>query len=118
MEIRPIKTETDYNQALKRIDELIDCEENSKEEEELEVISLLVWDYEEKHYKIRQLSPIEAIRTRMEDLDLKPKDLVHVIGDKSRVSDVLSRKRKLTLNMIRNLNKELNIPIETLVQEY
>ena len=118
MEIRPIKTEADYNQALKRIDELIDCEENSKQEEELEVISLLVWDYEEKHYKIGQLSPVQAIRTRMEELDLKPKDLVRIIGDKSRVSDVLSRKRKLTLSMIRNLNKKLNIPIETLVQEY
>ena len=118
MEIRPIKTETDYNQALKRIDELIDCEENSKQEEELEVISLLVWDYEEKYYKIEQLSPIQAIKTRMEELGLKPKDLVRVIGDKSRVSDVLSRKRKLTLSMIRNLNKKLNIPIETLVQEY
>ena len=118
MEIKPIKTETDYNQALKRIDELIDCEENSKEEAELEVISLLVWDYEEKHYKIGRLSPIQAIKTRMEELNLKPKDLVSVIGDKSRVSDVLSRKRKLTLGMIRNLNKKLNIPIDTLVQEY
>lgn len=118
MEIKPIKTEEDYNQALKRIDELIDCKENSKEEAELEVISLLVWDYEEKHYKIGQLSPLQAIQSRMKDLDLYPKDLVHIIGDKSRVSDVLSKKRKLTLKMIRNLNKALNIPIETLVQEY
>ena len=118
MKIKPIKTEDDYNQALKQIDELIDCKENSTKEAELEVISLLVWDYEEKHYKIGQLSPIRAIQTRMSELELYPKDLVHIIGDKSRVSDVLSKKRKLTLKMIRNLNKSLNIPIETLVQEY
>ena len=118
MEIKLIKSETDYMQALKRIDELIDCKENSKEEEELEMISLLVWDYEEKYHKIGQLSPVEAIKTRMEELDLKPKDLVSIIGDKSRVSDILSKKRKLTLRIIRNLNKVLNIPLETLVQEY
>lgn len=118
MKIRPIKTEEQYDQALRRIDELIDCDVNSKEEEELEVISLLVWDYEEKHYKINPLSPIQAIKVRMDELELKPRDLVKIIGDKSRVSDILSQKRKLTLGMIRNLNKALHIPIETLVQEY
>jgi HTH-type transcriptional regulator/antitoxin HigA len=118
MNIKPIRTEDDFCQVLKRIDKLIDCEENSPEEAELEVISLLVWDYEEKQYKIGQLQPIQAIQTRMKEMDLKPKDLVEMIGDKSRVSDVLSKKRKLTLRMIRNLNKSLNIPIETLVQEY
>lgn len=118
MDFRPIRSEEQYNQALKRIDVLIDCEVHSKEEEELEVISLLVWDYEERHYKIDDLSPIRAIKVRMDELEMKPKDLVKIIGDKSRVSDVLSMKRKLTLGMIRNLNKALNIPIETLVQEY
>ena len=118
MDFKPIRSEEHYNQALKRIDELIDCEVNSKEEEELEVISLLVWDYEERHYKIDLLSPVQAIKMRMEGLGLKPKDLVNILGDKSRVSDILSMKRKLTLGMIRNLNKALNIPIETLVQEY
>lgn len=118
MEIKPIRTEEVYTKALKQIDKLIDCKENSKEEELLEVISLLVWDYEEKHYPIGKLSPIQAIKTRMEELNLKPKDLVPVIGDKSRVSDVLSQKRKLTLTMIRNLNKYLSIPLETLIKEY
>ncbi len=118
MEIRPLKNEADYNEAMKRIDQLIDCDKNSKEEMELEVISLLVWDYEEKYHKIEPLLPIRAILTRMEELNLKPKDLVSIIGDKSRVSDVLSLKRKLTLRMIREINKTLNIPIETLVQEY
>ncbi|MCK5279438.1 MAG: transcriptional regulator [Cyclobacteriaceae bacterium] len=118
MDVKPIKSEEQYNQALKRIDELIDCEVNYREEEELEVISLLAWDYEEKHYKIDLLSPVQAIKMRMEGLGLKPKDLVNILGDKSRVSDILSMKRKLTLGMIRNLNKALNIPIETLVQKY
>ena len=118
MEIRPLRNEDDYNSALKRIDDLIDCEENSKEEEELELLSLLVWDYEEKHYKIENLSPVTAIKVRMDELDMKPKDLVNVIGDKSRVSDILSMKRKLTLPMIRNLNKKLHIPLDVLIQEY
>jgi len=118
MKIKAIKTEQEYEIALKRIDELINCKENSKEEEELEVISLLVWDYEEKHHSIGLLSPIEAIKTRMDELSLKPKDITPIIGDKSKVSDILSKKRKLTLNMIRNISKQLSIPLETLVQEY
>ncbi len=118
MEIRPIKTKDDYQFSMKRIDQLIDCDENSDQEMELEVISLLVWDYEEKHYQIKKQSPINAIKTRMEELGLKPKDLVSIIGDKSRVSDILSKKRKLTLNMIRSISKSLHIPIDTLVQEY
>jgi len=118
MEIRTLRNEDNYKLAMLRIDELIDCKENSEEEMELEVISLLVWDYEEKNYKIENLSPVRAIKTRMDELGLKPKDLVEVIGDKSRVSDILSMKRKLTLQMIRKINKALRIPLETLVQEY
>ena len=118
MDFRPIRSEEQYNQALKRIDALINCNENSKEEEELEVISLMVWDYEEKYYKIGPLSPVQAIKVRMDELELKPRDLVKIIGDKSRVSDILSKKRKLTLGMIRHLNKALQIPLETLVQDY
>lgn len=118
MKIKMIKTEKDYKTALKMIDKLIDCPEHSKEEEELHIISLLVWDFEEKNYPIGKLSPIQAIKTRMDELNLRPTDLTKIIGDKSRVSEILSLKRKLTLKMIRNLNHQLNIPIETLVQEY
>lgn len=118
MEIRTIKSEEAYQRALKRIDELIDCKENSTAEEELEIISLLVWDYEEKHFPIGKVDPIDSILLRMEELNLKQTDLVNIIGDKSRVSDVLSKKRKLTLKMIRNLNDKFKIPIETLVQDY
>ncbi len=117
MDIRVIKTELEYQKALSSIDDLIDCPENSREEE-LEIISLLVWDCEKKNYSIKNLSPIQAIKTRMEELILKPKDITSIIGDKSKVSDILSNKRKLTLSMIRNVNKYLKIPIETLVQEY
>lgn len=118
MQIRPIKNEEDYNAALRKIDQLIDCKENSKEEDELEVISLLVWHYEEKHYRIESPEPVQAIKARMNALDLRPKDLVESIGDKSRVSQVLSKKRKLTLRMIHNLSRQLGIPVETLAQEY
>lgn len=118
MEARLLRNEEDYKLALNRIDELIDSEEDSEDEMELEVVSLLVWNYEEKYHKIELVSPIKAIRTRMDELDLKPKDLIKIIGDKSRVSDVLSMKRKLTLRMIREINKTLHIPIETLIQEY
>jgi len=118
MKIKILKNESEYNEALKKIDELIDCEEGSPEEEELEVLSLLVWDYEEKNYTIGQLTPIEALQTRMNELGIKPKDIVSLIGDKSRVSDVLSKKRKLTLKMIRDINRTLKIPLETLIQEY
>jgi HTH-type transcriptional regulator/antitoxin HigA len=118
MKIKILKSEEEYHAAMKRIDELIDCQDGSSEEEELEVLSLLVWDYEEKHYTIGQLTPIEALQTRMNELGIKPKDIVHIIGDKSRVSDVLSKKRKLTLKMIRDINQTLKIPIETLIQEY
>ena len=118
MEIKPIRNEEEYDLALKEIDKLIDCEEGSKDAGLLEVISLLVWDYEEKNYAVGKLSPIQAIKTRMDELNLRSKDLVKIIGDKSRVSDILSEKRKLTLKMIRDISTALNIPIETLVQEY
>ncbi len=103
---------------VKNIFKLIDCEDNSKEEMELEIISLLVWDYEEKHHKIGSLSPIRAIKMRMDELGLKQNDLIKIVGDKSRVSDILSMKRKLTIRMVREINKALHIPLETLIQEY
>ena len=81
MELQLIKTESEYQRTLKKIDELINCEENSEQEEKLALLSLLVWDYEEKHYPIGRLSPVKAIKTRMDELELKPKDLIAIIGD-------------------------------------
>ncbi len=116
--MKPLKNEEDYNNALKRADEIFDAKRDTPEGDEFEVLVLLIEDYEEKHYPIPDPDPIEAIKFRMEQMGMKQKDLAEVVGYKSRVSEILNRKRKLTLEMIRKLNKSLNIPAEVLVQEY
>lgn len=118
MNMKLLKTEEDYRKAIERINGLIDCKEGSQEEDELEILSLLVWDYEEKHFTIEQLQPIEALRVRMNELGMTSEDLKKIIGDKDQVSAILSKKRKLTLKMIREIHKKMNIPVETLIQEY
>ena len=115
MTIKPIKAEKDYKAALKKIDSLIDCPENSEEENYLEVLSILVEDYERKHYPIDEIDPVEVIKYRMEELGLKQSDLAKYLGGRSRVSEILNRKRKLTVDMIRILHKKLNLPAETLI---
>jgi len=118
MNIHPIHTEDDYKVALKRVESLMDAKSGSKDFAELEVLSTLVESYEEKHYTIDAPDPIEAIKFRMEQEDLMQKDLVAIFGNKSRVSEVLNKKRKLTLDMIRNLHENLNIPFENLLGKY
>jgi len=118
MNIHPIHTENDYKLALKRVESLMDAKSGSKDFDELEILSTLVESYETKHYDIDAPDPIEAIKFRMEQEGLMQKDLVAIFGNKSRVSEVLNKKRKLTLDMIRNLNKNLNIPFENLLSEY
>jgi len=118
MNIIPIKTENDYRTALKRMELLFDAPINSPESDEADVLGLLIDEYEKKHYPIEPPDPIEAIKIRMEEMQLKQKDLAPVIGCNSRVSDILNRKRKLTVEMIRNLNRQLNISPETLISEY
>ena len=118
MKIKPIRTEEDYELAMKRLDKIFDASPGTKEGDELEVLALLIEDYENKHYPIGPPDPIEAIKFRMEQMGLKQKDLGELLGHKSRASEILTRKRKLTLNMIRTLNKKLNISTEVLVQEY
>jgi len=117
MEIHIIKTEQDYNIALKVIDNLLDAPENSKAAEHLEILSILVEDYENKHHKIDSPDPVEAILFRMDQLGLSRKDLEKSIGKRSRVSEILNHKRKLTLPMIRKLHANLNIPTDILIQE-
>lgn len=114
MDIKPIRTESDYNEALKRIDYLMDFEEGSNEFDELDVLATLVEAYEEKHYKIEAPDPITAIKFRMEQDGLKQKDLASALGDETRVARVLSGKRKLTVDMIKNLHYQFKIPIESL----
>jgi len=118
MEIRPIKSEEDYENALKRLDQIFDAVPGSKEGDEAEILSLLIEDYENKHYPIEAPDPIEAIKIRMEEMNLKQKDLVGVIGGKSRVSEVLNRKKKLTVDMIRELERILHISASVLVSKY
>lgn len=113
-----IKTEEEYNKALERMNEIFHAPQNSPEGDEAELLMLLIEKYEEDHYTIESPDPVEAIKFRMEQLGLDQKDLAEVIGYKSRVSEILNRKRKLSLNMIRSLHRKLNIPYESLMAEY
>jgi HTH-type transcriptional regulator/antitoxin HigA len=118
MNINPIKTEADYEAALKRVDALMDAEFDTQEGDELDILTTLIEAYEAKHYAINVPDPVEAIRFRIEQYGLKDKDLKPYIGHSGRVSEVLNYKRKLTLKMIRKLHTGLNIPTESLVQDY
>jgi len=118
MNIRPIKTEYDYTNTLSKIESLMDAKPNTSQMDELEVLTTLVEAYEEQHHKIEAPDPIEAIKFRMEQEGLKQKDLISIVGSKSRVSEILNKKRKLTIEMIRNLHKQLHIPIESLFADY
>lgn len=118
MNIKPLKTEQDYDDALARIDQLMDSELGSPEGDELDVLSVLVEKYEDINHPIEAPNPIEAIRVKMEQFGLKDKDLVEYIGRSGRVSEVMSYKRKLTLTMIRNLEKGLNISAKSLIEDY
>jgi HTH-type transcriptional regulator/antitoxin HigA len=114
MNITPIRTENDYNKALKRIDRLMDAEPNTKEFDELDILVTLTEVYEEKHYKIDAPDPISAIKFRMEQEGLKQKDLVCALGDETRVSKILKGQRKLTVDMIQKLHYQFKIPFESL----
>lgn len=116
--IKPIRNEADYNLALQRMETIMDAPIGTPEGDEAEVLAMLIDAYEQEYYPIEQPDPIEAIKTRIEDLNLKQQDLVGIIGSKSRVSEVLHRKRRLTLDMIRKLNELLQLPIALLAQEY
>ena len=118
MNIKPIKNDKDYTHALRYIENLMDAKPNTPQMDELEVLTTLVESYEEQHYKIETPDPIEAIKFRMEQEGLKQKDLISIVGSKSRVSEILNKKRKLTIKMIRNLHNQLHIPIESLFLDY
>lgn len=118
MTLKILKTEHEYQAALKRLEKIFDSKKNSKNANELELLVLLIEKYENEHYFIDLPDPIEAIKFRMEQQGLKQKDLAEVIGLKSRVSEILNRKRKLTIEMIRKLHIALRIPTEVLIKEY
>ncbi len=118
MSITPIRSQGDYLKALKRLEQIFDAKFGSAEGDELEILSILIDDYERKNFPVEMPDPIEAIKFRMDQLGMKPKDLAEAVGYKSRASEILNRKRKLSLAMIRKLSSMLNIPTEVLIQEY
>lgn len=114
-----IKTEQDYLFRLKEVGELINTvQPNTPEGDRYELLCLLIENYEEKHFHIEDPDPIEMIKFRMDQLNLKSKDLGRILGYKERASEILSRKRRLTLSMIRKINVSLGIPVDILVKEY
>ena len=118
MEIKPIKTENDYCQALKRLETIFDAKKGSSQGDELEILGILIDNYENKYFPIGLPDPIEAIKFRMQQMGYNQNDLANIIGLKSRASEILNRKRKLSLEMIRQLHERLNIPTDVLVQPY
>lgn len=115
MDIRPIKTEQDYNTAISRIEKLWGAKKDTPEGDELDLLVTIVESYEMKHYPIAPPDPIDAIKFRMEQMGMSKADMVQYLGSQSRVSEILSRKRNLTLSMIKALYKELKIPAEILL---
>jgi HTH-type transcriptional regulator/antitoxin HigA len=120
VELRPIKTEADYDAALAAVDRLMDKEPElgTPESDQLEMLVTLIQAYEAKHYPMPAPDPIEAIKFRMEQGALTRRDLEPAIGGDGRVSEVLNRKRPLSLTMIRKLNAMFGIPVDSLIGEY
>ena len=118
MHIKPIKTVEDHKIALARIEQLWEAEPNTPEGDELEVLATLVHAFEEEHYPIEAPDAVEAIKFRMEQQGLEDVDLVPFLGQRSRVTEVLNRKRGLSMAMVRKLHKGLHIPLDCLVKEY
>ena len=118
VEIRPIKTEADYQAALDEIESLFDAEPGTPEEDRLEVLTTLVEAYEDRHYSLPMPDPIAAIEYHMESRGLSRRDLEPYLGSRARVSEILNRRRPLSMEMIRRLHAGLGIPAEVLIQPY
>jgi HTH-type transcriptional regulator/antitoxin HigA len=118
MKLKPIKSELDYRNALQRLEIIFDAPVDSIEGDEAEILSLLIENYENEHYPIEAPDPIEAIKIRMEELNMRQQDLVGILGGKSRVSEILNKKKRLTVDMIRKLEKTLQISASVLVNNY
>lgn len=118
MNIKPITTEKDYQEALKRLELIFDAKKGTPEGNELEILSILIDKYENENFPIGMPDPIEAIKFRMEQMGISNKELAEILGYKSRVSEIFTKKRKLSLAMIRKLHAHLAIPTEVLIGEY
>ncbi|MEO6721334.1 MAG: helix-turn-helix domain-containing protein [Ferruginibacter sp.] len=118
MNIKPIRTKKDYEQALARLEVIFDAKKRTEDGDELEILGMLIENYENEKFPIGFPDPVEAIKYRMEQLGYNQTDLANVVGLKSRASEILNRKRKLSLEMIRQIHDRLNIPTEVLIQAY
>ena len=118
MNIKPIKTKEDYQMSLIRLEGIFDAPSGTMESDEADILGLMIDEYEKRHYPIESPDPIEAIKIRMEEMQLKQIDLIDAIGGKSRVSEILNRKRKLTVEMIRKLTPRLNLSPGLLINDY
>jgi HTH-type transcriptional regulator/antitoxin HigA len=118
MTLKLLKSKKDYQTALCRLEIIFDAKPGTSIGDELEVLGILIEKYEQEHYPIDFPDPIEAIKFRMEQLGYNQSDLANVVGLKSRASEILNKKRKLTLEMIRNLHNTLHIPTDVLIQTY
>jgi HTH-type transcriptional regulator/antitoxin HigA len=118
MKLKPIKSENDYRKALQRLEIIFDAPVDSIEGDKAEIRSLLIENYENEHYPIEAPDPIEDIKIRMEELNMRQQDLVGILGGKSRVSEILNKKKRLTVDMIRELEKTLQISASVLVNNY
>ena len=118
MNIEPIKTDNDYLMALKRLEVIFDALVGTEESDEADILGLMIDDYEKKHYPVETPDPIESIKIRMEEMQLTQIDLVDAFGGKHKVSEVLNRKRKLTVEMIRKLTPKLNLSADLLIHDY
>jgi HTH-type transcriptional regulator / antitoxin HigA len=118
--LRPIKNKAQYEDALSRVYELMqkNLKPESRESDELEVLSILIKKYEQEHFPVPKPSPLEAIKFRLEQMGMSEAELSHILGARSRKSEILSGKRKLSLAMIRKLSEVLKIPAEVLIQAY
>ena len=118
MDIRPVKTKADYDSALKRINVIFDAEPGTDESDELEILTLLVMDYEKHHYPIKEPDPVEFIKYLMELRGIGQNDLATLLNSRSRASEILNRKRPLTLDQIRRISAAWNVPVELLARVY
>jgi len=118
MNIKLLKTEEDYQQALERLSDLFDAKIGTSESDEADVLAMLVDEYEKKHFPIESPDPIEAIKIRMEEMHLRQIDIASDLGGSNRASEVLGKKRKLTVDMIRKLTSRLNLSPNVLINDY
>jgi HTH-type transcriptional regulator/antitoxin HigA len=118
--LKPIRTKKEYTNAINRIYELMQKElkVNSNEYNELDVLSIFAENYESRYFPVEMPDPVEAIKFRLDQLNLEPSALISILGSKSRASEILNRKRKLSITMIRTLHNKLKIPASSLIKDY